>query len=179
MKIRSDFVSNSSSSSFIIIGRDNYISNELHDRSLELPTYKGNYEFGWQFSKYDDIYSKLNFCFIILNDIYYYKDNDIPEWNSELYKKYVDKFKDYKSLFEEVCKNELHLNIKMKFGTTECYVFIDHQSNIFEQPDNGKMFESYDNMKDFLLSKDSCIVCGNDNTDHYPQWYLDLKENRT
>ena len=78
--IRLDFVSNSSSSSYVFISdkvTENDIINyksEIGDiRKVILPTNKrGSIAFGWDFVDYIDFWSKMNFCSIQLYDLKHY-----------------------------------------------------------------------------------------------------------
>jgi hypothetical protein len=60
MKNRKGFVSNSSSSSFIIISDSN-----LDSFVSPVNLLTGEYEFGWEQDTFSDVASKLNFCFLI------------------------------------------------------------------------------------------------------------------
>ena len=79
MKIRNDFVSNSSSSSFIVINDTNKIYPDVQDYHTEydplmLPTdeYGGECCFGWEFEKYRSFWSKLNWCAILITQMEMY-----------------------------------------------------------------------------------------------------------
>ena len=145
MKIRSGFVSNSSSSSFIVInakrGHDNYSVPPDEDMVF------GNYgikEFGWGPSTARDINSRINFAY--LQTVYHPNENYLP-------------------MLESVIKEHVGCNkpITWKIGKNwedENWGYIDHQSTY---GNNIKMFDSEDMLKDFLFGVDSCIVIDNDN----------------
>ena len=59
---RSGFVSNSSSSSFIVIGNEEHIIPEMDD--YYIIGERGKYNFGWEFEKSTDFHSRVNWCFI-------------------------------------------------------------------------------------------------------------------
>lgn len=196
MKTRIDFVSNSSSCSFIVIvdnGEKCLIENvkqcsEKHMR-YTIPNKKyGCLEFGWQDERYDTIEDKLNWCGIILLSLYAACRNaDFrAAWTNststmlcEHYEKWRNNFLKWKSMLEKVCKERLGFGVYLDldwlklYGATDensrqAYVetfncYIDHQSNIFEEPANGKMFESEDALYNFLAYEGSYIQCGNDN----------------
>lgn len=186
MKQRTDFVSNSSSSSFIVISdnADTVKKYDFKDETVLIPCNKGNFQFGWQWAKYDDFWSKLNFAALHIIDIESSKKyiNDTPkdEWAkryNEAKKKWIEKQEDMKNLLIEVCKEEFNLNIEFRtpdqceFNEGDLYCYIDHQSNYMESPDNVKMFDSKSDMINFLCNEKSFIRTGNDNDEAPDGWY--------
>ena len=192
MKLRNDFVSNSSSSSFIVINDTNKIYPDTHDYHTEydplmLPTgeYGGEYSFGWEFEEYRSFWSKLNWCAILITqmEMYLNMSEDDKKWytNCEYSKKMYERrlafsnehFEDYKNMLIDVCKSEfnLHVDVMTYKEADDRYAYIDHQSDIFEEPDNARMFESSDKLIDFLTSYDSYIRTGNDNSEPPVGWY--------
>ena len=144
MKIREGFVSNSSSSSFIVISHD---YNELLPSIPEVLTFShslrcGTSEFGWEEYAHNDFYSKFNFCVI--------QASYIPE-----------KFLEYWFMLENVM-NSIGVTIEYDVEVENTYAYIDHQSASYEG-ENMEMFESEENLKNFLFNKNSYIQTGNDN----------------
>lgn len=173
--IRTDFVSNSSSSSFIVINdyvsdidKKKAIENVQNIKKIYLPAKYGTYNFGWENTIYDDIWSKLNFCAIQLHDLKCCdtsKDNlsKMPKYYRDFYTKY--NFDKCLKMFKDICKKYLNLdiNIKLKYEDDEKYdYYIDHQSSVTEAR-NMKMFDDEDTLYKFLLSEKSYIQGGNDN----------------
>lgn len=151
MKTRQGFVSNSSSSSFIVIGRttDEQLIQQLKSHFVEdeivLGVASGNFEFGWENEKYSDFWSKANFAYLQA----LYAQN----------KKWI-------KMIEKVIKDTLKVS-KITWQLTIDYPdnnngYIDHQSSSSEDMNIG-MFESEEELKLFLFSKDSYIQTGNDN----------------
>jgi hypothetical protein len=158
MKIRSGFVSNSSSSSFIIIG------NSIGDKTLE--TYKkvfgnrdtlliskefGNNHFGWEHEKYAAFGDLVIFARIQAE----YVKKTHPEWMAML----------DKVLKDNLNVKEVVWEITTDWEKERDYCYIDHQSASSEGQ-NTEMFDSEDALTKFLFSDDSYIQGGNDNDDY-------------
>lgn len=152
MKIRKGFVSNSSSSSFIIISDQCMGSNDTLDvegNVLNIDTSIGTSEFGWENIEYTDTGSKIIFSY--LQCLY-------------------SKNKKYLKMLEDVLKDNYQCDIiNWDIVTFDDYTgddnnlgFIDHQSSATEGQ-NLEMFESIDVLKLFLFCDDSYIQGGNDN----------------
>jgi hypothetical protein len=140
VKIRSSFVTNSSSSSFIIIDASRGYE-ELSKFNIDWNlAYRvgeqGETEFGWQFDRYEDIHSRINFAYLqAVGD---------QEWQLML---------------EKVIKENSIVEFVDLIGLNG---YIDHQSAACEG-ENVEMFNSEQALKDFIFGKGSYIQCGNDN----------------
>jgi hypothetical protein len=183
MKIRIDFVSNSSSSSFIVICNTNLEKLDFYGQTITVPSLEqGNCEFGWQFKEYYSFGAKLNFCALLITDAkrlgrsieYYKKDlenNNISKNSIDYIKCMIrdmqtcyNKYENMQNMLIGVCKNMFNLNIEIIDPEDEgLFAYIDHQSSIYENPDNARMFNSDIDLYNFLVSKDSYISTGNDN----------------
>ena len=141
MKTRQGFVSNSSSSSFIVIG------NKPHQREIPGTAeihigYGGHTEFGWEHAVFRDFQSRLNFAYIQTT---------------------------YMSLPESIrCLQMLDRVVREETGcigirlTGADIGYIDHQSSASEGR-NTEMFEDDDSLRRFLFCPDSYIETDNDN----------------
>jgi hypothetical protein len=150
MKTRTKFVSNSSSSSFIVIA----LSGDMCDRNmlewdngpLVVDYDFGTTEFGWGPEKISDTPSKI--CFAYIRALY----AEQPTLISML-----------ESVIKEHTKcSEIEWQIALEGDYKHFYyAYIDHQS--IEGSDNMEMFNSEDDLKQFLFCKDSYIQLDNDN----------------
>lgn len=143
MKIRNGFVSNSSSSSFVVIDAKNGYSIPLRLQSpiVYIDNRFGTSEFGWGSETIEDGCSRIIFAYLQI----YYDDNN-EQWLEML---------------EEVIKENTPVKeIVWKINTE--YAYIDHQSNAAEGQ-NTEIFDSKERLKDFIFGKDSKIVLDNDN----------------
>jgi hypothetical protein len=147
MKIRQGFVSNSSSSSFIVIS-DGPLENSIGEGAhfLEVPEdFGGETKFGWENKNHHSFGSKLNFTYIQAQD-----------HNDDL----------WISMLEKVVKEHLRVdtiewNLSSNSNSSH-YAYIDHQSAACEGK-NIEMFESEERLKQFLFCTNSYIHNDNDN----------------
>lgn len=134
MKIRNGYVSNSSSSSFVVIKKGDIKYPELKP-GFELD---GEYEFGWGPERHYDVNSKINWAWI----------------QSEYSPKHRDQ------LLEILTKCGLPKDYEFSLTTDwdkkeKTHAYIDHQSM-------GEL-ECFDDLEQFLFCRDSFIMEDNDN----------------
>jgi hypothetical protein len=141
MKCRLGFVSNSSSSSFVVIGNIGNCSNDLMSNIKEGTLFlgkKGTISFGWGPEVISDVFSRINFALIQSK----YK----PCWEQML---------------ERVLKQTLGCeNVISQLDEEKAY--IDHQSSAVEG-ENTFIFDTDETLRKFLFCEDSKIVLNNDN----------------
>lgn len=146
MKIRVGFVSNSSSSSFVVIDSSgNYDSYSCTGQELT-EGFDGRTEFGWDGGFVGGVPTRINFAY--LQTVY---DKSHPEWLEML----------NEVLKEELGLENINYNINTDFATDR-WGYIDHQSCSGEGS-NTEIFESKKHLKDFIFGKGSRIFLDNDN----------------
>ena len=174
MKVRNGFVSNSSSSSFVVYGRDpskmiHTLPKEVYTKSyrygrkidaITLPFAEAQMEFGWQFEQYHDIKDRINFCIAMIMDM----PEDIRYDHKRMLEKVIERHApegdvnivyDYNFFFWDSIQSE--------------QLYIDHQSS-WHEGSNTELFESEKNLEDFIFNSESFIQCGNDNEDETDEW---------
>lgn len=148
MKIRSSYVANSSSSSFIVIGNTGTYNNlKIDNNTLIIDGKFGNCEFGWGVEDYYDIYSRINFVYLQALAI------NNQEW-IDMIEKVI---KDNSSVTEIIWNITDEYSEKVK-----TWGYIDHQSSSCEG-ENIEMFKSYESLTSFIFDTGSYIHTDNDN----------------
>lgn len=166
MKTRNDFVSNSSSASFVVITDSGSERVPLPGNAYAVPDADiGESEFGWQTERYSDFGAKLNWCAIILRSKREQEKYDTPdETLEECVKKPWFRSAEMEKTFMKVCSGAgLQVELKPETEESDFECYIDHQSNVGEEPDNARMFRSEKALRDFLFNDGSYIDCSNDN----------------
>lgn len=180
MKVRSDFVSNSSSSSFVVIrdcGRwirtaEEAGLSEWAGKELVLPNKAiGLSEFGWEIQIYDGIGEKLNWCALCLIEIATL-ENEIKHRDAEKWIRknpHAGKSGEYLEMLKRLCRETYGIGVRLPepdddgFLNEDDFGYIDHQSGPMENPDAASMFASYEALERFVCNTASHIDGGNDN----------------
>ena len=167
MKVRLDYVTNSSSSSFIALNKNDYSLENLREQLSDLKSVtigeKGNKEFGRFLSVNEDFFSKLNFLAISILGLGEVKKSD----DSWLKKSLIEKFpnflsENYKEILNRVIYKILRKNLNWKLIKRlkiQCNAYIDHQSIFEGLPEILKDEES---LKRFLFNDKSVVVFDSD-----------------
>ena len=163
MKIRSGFVSNSSSSSFIVIGESG-VEEEIKRlrglyggrENLVVTPDLGCHQFGWEETTYGQFWDRVFFAWIQAKEMQKPRaKGGHPEWMKMLERVLKMKLK-VKKIFWNVSTESAPK------GKWEDWCYIDHQSSAVEGANIG-MFEGETELVNFLFSPASYIEGGNDN----------------
>lgn len=162
MKVRSGFVSNSSSSSFIVIGTASLEDiRKLRGQwggkdNLSITPNLGCHQFGWENEKYSHFWDRVFFAWIQAASMRRSRaKGGRPEWMKML----------NKVLKTNLKVKKIHWNVSLdtpQSGNWDDWCYIDHQSAACEGS-NIEMFESEKKLVNFLFSPASYIQGGNDN----------------
>lgn len=133
MKSRNGFVSNSSSTSFVVIG-----SGERLEQMTSQIILDDCFEFGWSHDTTNYVYGRIAFAWMQA----VYQENET--WISLI-----------KEIVKEVTGYELICNIDVNNGNS----YIDHQSI----GDSNEIFYTKESLKAFMFDTESYVEMGNDN----------------
>lgn len=156
MKVRRGFVTNSSSSSFVVLRNTRMMTPGFGIGKVLVIGDCGETEFGWLFKKYTDFYDKLNFAYL---QVLGCRGSKHCEYDHEQWRRMIeDALRKYAGF--DYVEWALTDEYPVPHGMVDGY--IDHQSSAVEG-ENTEIFASYETLCDFLFSKDSYIQGGNDN----------------
>jgi hypothetical protein len=154
MKTRQGFVSNSSSSSFVVMGYEpgqdhaiETLKQSYGGQPLVVDYNFGETEFGWGPDEITGFGSRVIFAYLQ----YLYVKDVHPEWLT---------------MIESVLKDNLDITeVEWKVGfdnSNDGYAYIDHQSASHEG-ENTDIFDNEDQLTRFIFNEGSHIVLDHDN----------------
>lgn len=187
MKSRSGFVSNSSSSSFIVFNNGPLVIPDAYQgQPLVVDENFGHTRFGWEWEDYYDFGSKVIFAYLQAR----YVAETHPEWQTMLEKvlKETLRITNIEWLVRDA-GSDTHIRGKAEKIEGEAWAgfydrlrnegfldldnaYIDHQSASHEGQ-NTEIFENEERLKNFLFDDKTYIRGGNDNDGPYDDDYRD------
>lgn len=148
MKIREGFISNSSSSCFVVVSNNgNYHrpSLEINNGTLIIGDH-GNMEFGWEFEKFYGFWDKVNWA--VMQAHY----SNMSEQRIAMIKKVI------MDAYPEV--KEIDIRLKSDDDGGDRYSgYIDHQS----VGESEEIFDNESILRNFIFGANSYVQGGNDN----------------
>lgn len=152
MKFRNGFVSNSSSSSFIVIGDKEEVDIYPNEYNWFNIGDNGETEFGWGPKIIRNPWARINFAYLQSQRI------ENKEWKEMLFEVLSEKL--------GVPQNQINVTLSEEYSALDSndvkWGYIDHQSSSVEGK-NTEMFEDKETLRRFLFACDSEIVLDNDN----------------
>ena len=165
MKIRTDFVTNSSSSSFIAIytgkKRESLVGFDPNEKYAVGE--KGNASFERYYEIFDDFDSRLNFVALQAAYAERFANNPKIEYLTKDQRKY---YKSWQKNLSIVFRQETELDIDLtplKQREEDCDAYIDHQSVCSHAV--KELFKSKDKLRDFIFGRNSVVIMGDDESD--------------
>lgn len=144
MKMRNGFVSNSSSSSFVVIGNGVHQTLKPDENGILVvgPDVGGTSEFGWEVVDHDDIFSRINFAYL--------QSRENEGWRN--------------MWFDVLLKQTDVKHVVWVPNEDEFYPdgYIDHASAACEG-ENTEIFDNEEALTNFIFAEDSNIHTDNDN----------------
>lgn len=160
MKTRSGFVSNSSSTSFIIIGKSGNFGKftDIRDNVIHITD---GWEFGWNHETFNYTEARAAFAFLQAKHAHW-KTYKFDSWDGD---KYTDvKEYDYRDEWSgrviKVIKEVTGMDVVFEHNLEDSY--IDHAS-CSSDGENIHIFDDNETLKCFIFDNDSLIEMGNDN----------------
>jgi len=158
--LRNDFVSNSSSASFIVVSKEpegfkDIMQNRAPTGVVSLPDPEiGRSQFGRCAEQFTSIGAKLNFAAIQLcdlNRISLLPEKELNSWYAKTVQKYIDKYEEYEKMFVNVCKR-LGFDVVLNYSyndNNDYSCWIDHSSSVCEG-ENMCIFNDEETLYNFL-----------------------------